>query len=148
MEPIIRKATEDDMEAIHALVRELADYEKGLHRVTTTAESYLRDFREKVFDAFVAEVDGDIVGMALYYMNFSTWKGKMMYLEDFIVKESMRGHGIGALLFDAFLEESRRQGAVMVKWQVLKWNEPAIHFYKKYQTVLDDEWYDGKIYFK
>ena len=138
MEVLIRKAEEADMEAVHGLVCELAEYEKGLHRVTTTADSYLRDFREKVFDAFVAEVNGVIVGIAIYYMNFSTWRGRMMYLEDFIVKESMRGHGI---------EESRRQGATMVKWQVLKWNEPAIHFYKKYHTVFDDEWYDGKIYF-
>jgi GNAT superfamily N-acetyltransferase len=147
MEIKIRKAIVEDMEAIHSLVRELAEYEKGLHRVTTTAESYARDFKDNVFDAFVAEVDGEIVGIAIYYMNFSTWRGRMMYLEDFIVRESMRGHGIGAMLFDAFLEESKRQGATMVKWQVLKWNEPAIHFYKKYPAVFDDEWYDGKIYF-
>ena len=147
MQVIIRKAEERDIEAIHALVRELAEYEKGLHRVTTTAESYARDFKDKVFDAFVAEVEGEIIGIAIFYMNFSTWRGRMMYLEDFIVKESMRGHGIGALLFDAFLAESKRQHATMVKWQVLKWNEQAIHFYKKYPTVFDDEWYDGKIYF-
>jgi len=72
----------------------------------------------------------------------------MLYLEDFIVKESERGRGIGALLFDAFLEEARRQDASLVKWQVLRWNEPAIHFYKKYDVVLDDEWVDGKIYLK
>lgn len=148
MEINIRKAIVEDMESIHALVRELAEYEKGLHRVTTTAESYRRDFQDNVFDALVAEVNGEIVGMALYYMNFSTWRGRMMYLEDFIVKESMRGHGIGALLFDAFLAEAKRQACTMVKWQVLKWNEPAIHFYKKYSTVFDDEWYDGKIYFQ
>jgi len=144
----IRKAVARDMEVIHKLVCELADYEHGLHRVTTTPESYRKDFEEKVFDAFVAEVDGDILGMALYYMNFSTWRGKMMYLEDFIVKESMRGHGIGAKLFEAFLDEAKKQGCIMVKWQVLRWNEPAIHFYKKYDVVLDDEWVDGKIYFE
>ena len=143
----IRKANLDDMEAIHALVRELAEYEKGLHRVTTTSESYRKDFEEKVFDAYVAEVDGEIVGMALYYMNFSTWRGKMMYLEDFIVKESKRGHGIGAKLFEAFLEEAKLQECTMVKWQVLDWNEPAIHFYKKYDVVFDNEWVDCKMYF-
>ena len=143
----IRKATDSDLGAIHALVCELAEYEHGLHRVTTTPESYLDDFRAKVFDAFVAEVDHQVVGMALFYMNFSTWRGRMMYLEDFIVKESMRGHGIGGKLFDAFLEEAKRQGCTMVKWQVLRWNEPAINFYKKYDVVLDDEWVDGKIYF-
>src|SRR6187549_1754002 len=143
----IRKAEASDMDAIHKLVCELAEYEHGLHRVTTTPESYRKDFAEKVFDAYVAEVDGEILGMALYYMNFSTWRGKMMYLEDFIVKESMRGHGIGARLFDAFLEEAKRQVCTMAKWQVLDWNEPAIHFYKKYDVVFDKEWIDCKVYF-
>jgi GNAT superfamily N-acetyltransferase len=143
----IRKAQAEDMSAIHALVCELAEYERGLHRVTTTPESYKKDFAEKVFDAYVATVDDEIVGIALYYMNFSTWRGRMLYLEDFIVKESMRGNGIGAKLFDAFLKEAKQQGCSMVKWQVLQWNEPAINFYKKYDVVLDDEWVDGKIYF-
>lgn len=143
----IRRATAPDLPAIHALVCELAEYERGLDRVITTPDSYRRDFEAGIFDAFVAEVDGEIAGMALFYMNFSSWRGRMMYLEDFIVKESMRGHGIGAKLFDAFLEESKRQECTMVKWQVLRWNEPAINFYKKYDVVLDDEWVDGKIYF-
>src|SRR5262245_18141268 len=134
MNATIRPALESDLPSIHALVCELADYEKGLHKVTTTPVSYLEDFRNKIFDAIVAEMDGEIVGMALYFMAFSTWRGKMMYLEDFIVRESMRGHGMGAKLFDAFLEESRRQGAILAKWQVLEWNEPAIHFYEKYDV--------------
>lgn len=148
MQVTIRKADVTDMEAIHALVRELAAYEKGLHRVTTSAESYRKDFEEGVFDAYVAEVNNEIVGMALYYMNFSTWRGKMLYLEDFIVKESMRGQGIGARLFAAFVEEAKRQDCSMAKWQVLDWNEPAINFYKKYDTTFDDEWVDCKLYFK
>ena len=144
---IIRKSNEEDIPAIHALVRELAEYEKGLHFVTTSPESYLKDFREKVFDAYVADKDGEIVGMALYFLAFSTWRGRMLYLEDFIVKESERRSGIGAMLFDAFIAEAKRQNVALVKWQVLRWNEPAINFYKKYETVLDDEWVDGKIYF-
>ena len=148
MQVIIRKAEVTDMEAIHALVKELAEYEKGLHRVTTSAESYRKDFEEGVFDAYVAEVNNEIVGMALYYMNFSTWRGKMLYLEDFIVKDSMRGNGIGAKLFDAFVEEAKRQDCSMAKWQVLDWNEPAINFYKKYDVVFDKEWIDCKVYFK
>jgi|SRR6187399_2292548 len=148
MRVIIRKAAEADLSSIHDLVRELAEYEKGLDKVSTTPKSYQQDFKDKVFDAFVAEVDGKIVGMALYFMAFSTWRGRMMYLEDFIVKESLRGHGIGAKLFDAFLDESKNQEAVLVKWQVLKWNEPAINFYKKYDVVFDDEWFDGRIYLK
>src|SRR5688572_23580729 len=148
MDIIIRKAEEKDIPAIHELVRELAEYEKGLHHVTTTPASYLADFREKVFDAYVAEQDGEVVGMALYFLVFSTWRGRMLYLEDFVVKESVRGSGIGARLFDAFIEEAKRQKVALVKWQVLKWNEPALNFYKKYDAVLDDEWYDGKIYFE
>lgn len=149
MEISIRKVEKADMEAIHALVRELAEYERGLHKVTTSPESYLKDFEQKVFDAFVAEGDGEIVGLALYFMAFSTWRGRMMYLEDFIVRESMRGHGVGKLLFEAFLEESKKQDVALVKWQVLHWNEPGINFYKKYpETVFDEEWVDCKIYFE
>ena len=145
----IRKAIAIDLPAMHSLVLELAEYEKGLDKVTTTPESYLSDFNDKVFQAFVAEVDGEIVGIALYFLAFSTWRGRMMYLEDFIVRESMRGHGIGKLLFEAFLEESKKQDVALVKWQVLHWNEPGINFYKKYpDTVFDEEWVDCKIYFK
>ncbi len=135
------------MEPIQQLVCELADYERGLHKVITTPLSYTKDFEDGIFDAIVAEVEGEIVGMALYFMAYSTWRGRMMYLEDFIVKESMRGQGIGAKLFDVFLQESRNKGVALVKWQVLRWNEPAINFYKKYEVDLDDEWVDGKIYF-
>ena len=134
------------MPAVHALVRELAEYERGLHHVITTPESYVRDFNDKVFDAFVAERDGEIVGMALFFLVFSTWRGKMLYLEDFVVRESERRHGVGALLFNAFMEEASRQEVALVKWQVLKWNDPAINFYRKYDSVFDDEWLDGKIY--
>lgn len=148
MEISIRKAEEKDIPAIHELVRELADYEKGLHHVSTTPESYLKDFREKVFDGIVAERDGEILGMAIYFLAFSTWRGRMLYLEDFVVKESERRSGIGALLFEAFLKEAKRQNASLVKWQVLKWNDPALKFYDKYNAVMDDEWFDGKIYFK
>jgi GNAT superfamily N-acetyltransferase len=146
MDITIRKAEEKDIPAIHELVRELAEYEKGLHHVTTTPASYLVDFREKVFDAFVAELDGQILGMALYFLVFSTWRGRMLYLEDFVVRESERGNGVGALLFKAFMEEAARQEVALVKWQVLKWNEPALNFYRKYDSVFDDEWLDGKIF--
>ena len=142
----IRKAIASDLPAMHDLVLELAEYEKGLHKVTTTQASYLDDFTNNVFDAFVAEASGEIVGMALYFMAFSTWRGRMMYLEDFIVRESMRGHGIGKLLFEAFLEESKKQKVALVKWQVLHWNEPGLNFYRKYDTVFDEEWVDCKIY--
>ncbi|MBK9984373.1 MAG: GNAT family N-acetyltransferase [Saprospiraceae bacterium] len=144
----IRKAKERDIESIYSLVRELAEYERGLHKVTTTSESYLLDFKDNIFDAFVAEKEGEVVGMALYYLTYSTWRGRMLYLEDFVVKEKERGTGIGKLLFEAFLEEAKHQEVALVKWQVLDWNEPAIHFYKKYDVVFDGEWLDCKIYLK
>ena len=146
MEIKIRKAEMADMGSIHALVRELAEYEKGLHRVTTSPESYKEDFAGKAFDAFVAEADGTVVGMALYCGMFSTWRGRMLYLEDFVVKESMRGKGIGKQLFEAFMEEAKKQKVALVKWQVLHWNEPGLNFYRKYETVFDNEWVDCKIY--
>lgn len=143
----IRKADSGDLGAIHSLVRELAEYERGLDKVTTTPESYRADFARDAFEAFVAEMEGEIVGMALYCGMFSTWRGRMLYLEDFIVKEAMRGHGIGKLLFEAFLGEARRQEVALVKWQVLNWNEPGLNFYRKYETSFDDEWVDCKIFF-
>ncbi len=143
----LRKATPDDMEGIHALVCELAEYEKGLHNVTTTSVSYNTDYADGWFDSFVAESEGQIIGIALYTRMFSTWRGRMLYLEDFVVKESARGQGVGKLLFEAFLEEAKRQKATLVKWQVLDWNEPGLNFYRKYDTVFDKEWVDCKIYF-
>lgn len=144
---VIRKMTSTDIPGIHALVRELAEYERGLHKVTTSPESYLADFAKGAFDAYVAEESGEIVGLALYCGMFSTWRGRILYLEDFIVRESMRGHGIGKHLFEAFLAEARDQDVALVKWQVLEWNEPGINFYKKYPgVVFDEEWVDCKIY--
>jgi GNAT superfamily N-acetyltransferase len=149
MTATIRKATPADMAGIHALVCELAEYERGLDRVITSPDTYRADFARGAFDAFVAELDGEIVGIALYCGMFSTWRGRVLYLEDFIVREALRGSGIGRRLFDAFIEEARRQEVSLVKWQVLDWNEPGLNFYRKVPgTVFDDEWIDVKIFFK
>lgn len=142
----IRLATEKDLPAIHALVRELAIYEKAEEEFTASLEDYLRDFRAGIFEALVAEVEGEVVGMALYYMTYSTWKGRMLYLEDFVVKEQMRAQGIGRELFSAFLAKAKEKDCRLVKWQVLDWNEPAIHFYKKFQTTFENNWLNGKIF--
>ena len=144
----LRKAVKNDMPGIHALVCELAEYEKGLDKVTTTPESYNADYDDGWFDSFIAESDGEIIGIALYTRMFSTWRGRMLYLEDFVVKESARGQGVGKKLFEAFLDEAHRQKATLVKWQVLDWNKPGINFYRKYDTVFDKEWIDCKIYFE
>jgi len=148
MEIILRKAKKADLPAIHELVRELAIYEKAEHEFTASLEDYYRDFEADIFDAHVAEVDGEVVGMALYYMTYSTWKGRMFYLEDFVVKEAYRRYGIGQRLFDAFVAEARRRECRMAKWQVLDWNEPAVNFYKKNNAVIESNWWNGKLFFE
>lgn len=141
----IRTATEADLPAIHALVYELAVYEKEPEAVETTPAEYLADFRNGLFEAFVAEVDKEVVGMTLFYMAYSTWRGKMLYLDDFVVREAYRRYGIGQLLFDAFVEEGRKRSCRLVKWQVLDWNEPALRFYQKNDAIIETNWWNGKI---
>ena len=144
----IRKAHRRDLPAIHGLVRELAIYERAEAEFIASIEEYEQDFERGIFEAHVAELDGDVVGMALYYMAYSTWKGKMLFLEDFVVREAYRRNGIGQRLFEAFLEEARRQDCRLVKWQVLDWNEPAIKFYEKNGALIEREWWNGKLFFE
>ena len=143
----IRKAVSTDMRAVLELVRELAVYEKAPDAVTADLDLYARSFAEGLFEALVAETDAGIVGTAIFYPRFSTWKGPMLHLEDFIVKRALRGQGIGTALFDRFLETARERDAKMVIFQVLNWNTPAMNFYDKYDVVYDKEWIDAKIYF-
>lgn len=142
----IRQAERSDIPGIFALVQELALYEKAPEAVITSVKTYEDDFDAAHFEAFVAEIEGKIVGMALYYMAFSTWKGKMLYLEDFVVQETHRRSGAGQLLFDAFLAKAKEKKCSLVKWQVLDWNEPAIRFYEKNNAIIEQEWWNGKIF--
>ena len=141
---IIRPATEADIPAIHALVYELAVYEKEPEAVFTTPEEYLEDFRKGLFESHVAEMDGKVVGMTLFFMMYSSWKGKMLYLDDFVVNEQYRRYGVGQKLYDDFIEEGRRRGCRLVKWQVLDWNEPAIKFYEKNHAIIEKGWWNVK----
>jgi len=143
---IIRSADEKDADAILALVKELAIYENAEDQVTATVEDYQSSLKERKIFCKVAEIDGQIVGIALYYETFSTWRGLMYYLEDFIVSEKYRGHGIGQLLMDAYLKEAKNAGAVLVKWQVLDWNDPAVNFYKKMGATIEKEWWNVKMF--
>jgi GNAT superfamily N-acetyltransferase len=93
-----------------------------------------------VYGFFVAELDRAIVGLSLFYWRYSTWKGKRLYLEDIIVTETVRGKGIGKLLFDRTMAKALEENCTGMMWQVLDWNEPAINFYKKYNAKLDGEW--------
>ena len=140
----IRKARIEDLSAIHQLVYELAVYEKAPEEMIATVQEYENDFRKGWFDALVPE--NEIVGMALYYTTYSTWKGRMVYLEDFVIKQALRKMGIGQLLFEAFVMEAKGLGAKLIKWQVLDWNEPAIKFYLKNKAIIEKEWWNGKIF--
>ena len=100
--------------------------------------SYGRSISLAVF--FVAEFENEIIGISIYYFRYSTWKGKRLYLEDIIVTKKYRGKGVGKLLFEETIEKARQEGCTGLMWQVLEWNQPAIEFYKKYQTKLDGEW--------
>ncbi|MCB0662334.1 MAG: GNAT family N-acetyltransferase [Saprospiraceae bacterium] len=144
----IRQAEERDLGAILGLVKELALYEKAPEQVTATLEDYKKNFREGVFEALVAEKDGEVVGMTLYYLTWSTWRGRMLYLDDFVVKSTMRGLGIGQVLFDALVQKAREMDCFLLKWQVLDWNEPAIKFYEKNEAIIEKEWWNGKIFLK
>src|SRR5881398_489436 len=143
----IRKAVKEDCPRILELVKELAVYERAPKEVTVTLEHFEESgFGSRpVWWAIVAEADGVIQGFALYYIRFSTWKGQRMYLEDFLVTEKMRGKGIGKLLFDQLIEEAKAKKFTGMQWQVLDWNEPAINFYKKYESAFDKGWVNCSI---
>ena len=139
---IIRRAKKQDCPRLLELVKELAEYEKAPQEVTITLDEFTdAGFGENpVWWAFVAEVNGVIHGMALYYIRFSTWKGKRMFLEDIYVTVEMRRKGIGRLLFEQLIIETKEKELKGMVWQVLEWNHPAIHFYQQYHTHFNSEW--------
>jgi len=142
MNPIIRPGTKEDIAAVHALIVELAVFEREPDAVSNTIEMMLEDgFGDHpVYGFLVAEVDGHILGTSIYYYRYSTWKGKRLYLEDLIVTEKSRGMGLGKLLFEETVRIAREQRCTGMMWQVLDWNTPAIEFYKKYNARFDAGW--------
>lgn len=145
---VVRKAVENDAEGIQALVNELALYEKAPEEVLTSSED-IRRFgfgKEKLFEAFVAELEGDIVGFSLCFWKYSTWKGKALYLEDFYVKPENRKDKVGKDLFAKVVELAKNEGAKRMEWLVLDWNQLGLDFYNKIGAKLDSEWVTGMLF--
>lgn len=140
--PTIRPGTNAEIPAVHALIVELAVFEREPDAVSNTIEMMLQDgFGDRpIFGFLVAETEGRIVGASIYYYRYSTWKGKRLYLEDLIVTEHMRGKGIGQLLFEETVRIAKSEKCTGMMWQVLDWNQPAIDFYKKYDARFDEGW--------
>ena len=143
----IRKGTKTDLPVVLDLIKELAKFEKSLNEVTITLKELEKDgFGEHPWYWFiVAEIDSEIVGLSFYFIRYSTWKGRFLFLEDFVVKDSYRGKGIGSQLFQETVRIAQQMDVNGMVWQVLDWNEPAINFYKKYEAHLDNEWLNGKL---
>lgn len=141
---VIRRGTKADIPAVFELIKELALYEKAPEQVTNTIAMMEEDGFgvSPVYGFFVAvkQASGEIIGTAIYYYRYSTWKGKRLYLEDYIVTEAERGKGAGKLLFEKVMQQCLEDGCTGMMWQVLDWNEPAIHFYKKYDTEFEEGW--------
>lgn len=138
----IREGKKSDLPRVFELIKELAEFERAPHEVTNTVQRMEEDGfgNNPIYGFFVAENENGIVGLSLYYWRYSTWKGKRLYLEDIIVTESERGKQIGTLLFERTMQHALDEKCSGMMWQVLDWNEPAINFYKKYGSVIQDEW--------
>jgi len=140
----VRKGKKEDLPAILDLIKELALYEKAPDEVTNTLEMMVKDGfgPDPIFGFFVVEKEDNkiVIGTAIYYYRYSTWKGKRLYLEDYIITEKERGKGAGKLLFERVLAKSLEESCTGMMWQVLDWNEPAINFYKKYGAGMEEDW--------
>ena len=143
----VRKGVKEDLSSVLELIKELADYENSLEEVTITLEDLENDgFGTHPWYWFlVAENNEKIIGLSFYFIRYSTWKGKILFLEDFVIKEEYRKQGIGSLLFEETINICKKQKLNGMIWQVLDWNTPAIKFYKKYNADISKEWLNGKL---
>jgi GNAT superfamily N-acetyltransferase len=138
----IRKGIPEDMKAVLSLIQELAVFENEPDAVVITEEDLIRDgfSANPLFQVFVAEVESEVVGIALYYYRYSTWKGKTIHLEDLLVKENMRGSGVGFALYSEIIKQGKKDKVRRIEWNVLDWNTPAIDFYIKSGAKVLDDW--------
>ncbi len=143
----IRKGTKKDLAKVLELIKELADYEGGLDEVLIS-ERDLEEYgfcENPLYFLLVAESDNNVVGLAIYFIHFSTWKGKCLYLEDLIVSNKFRRNGIGTMLFETLIKIAHKKSMKRIMWQVLHWNKSAINFYKKYNANISNSWLNGKM---
>ena len=147
MKTIIRKGVKNDLPAIFILIKELAEYEGAINEVTITLENLEQDgFGDHPWYWFlVAESNNEIIGLSFYWIRYSTWKGKFLFLEDFVIKEEYRRHGIGSKLFEKTIKICKDLKMNGMTWQVLDWNTQAIDFYKKYNANISSSWLNGKL---
>ena len=138
----IRKATETDMPQVLNLIQQLAVFEKEPNAVVITASDLVKDGfgKNPLFTCFVAAMKTEIIGIALIYYRYSTWKGKVIHLEDLIVNQKFRGNGIGEALLNEVVKYGKSKGVKRITWEVLDWNTPAIDFYKNRGATIMDEW--------
>lgn len=142
----IRNGQKPDCAAVLNLIRELAEFEKAAEEAELNLEQLEKDgFGENpAYQLLVAEQNNEIIGMALFYEKYSTWKGRSIYLEDLIVTKVHRRKGVGKLLFEAVMQECKKRKAGRMEWQVLNWNQAAVDFYQKYGAELDSDWINAK----
>jgi GNAT superfamily N-acetyltransferase len=147
---MIRIATREDVKAIFHLIEELAAYERAPEQVVNTPQQLEIDlFDDCMCSAIVATNKSDeVIGFALYYLSYSTWKGRCLYLEDFYVKENERNQGHGQALFDEIIRIAKKMSVRRMDWQVLDWNHTALNFYRRNHATLDPEWINGRLFFE
>ena len=139
---IIRKGVKKDIPQVLDLIKELAEFENAPDQVTNTIERLENDGfgNQPVYDLFVAESENKIIGMAITYFRYSTWKGKNLYIEDLIINEKFRREGIGLKIFEELKKFAKNRSCVGISLQVLDWNKIGINFYKKLNMKFDKEW--------
>ena len=147
MKTTIRKGEKKDLPAVLSLIKELAEYENAIEEVTITLEDLEKDGFENHnwYSFLVAENNNEIIGLSFYWIRYSTWKGKFLFLEDFIIKEQYRRHGIGSRLFEETIKICKELSLNGMVWQVLDWNTTAINFYQKYNANISNSWLNGRL---
>lgn len=144
---LVRKGEKKDIEGIYQLIVELAIFEEAADEVDLSIDDLMNDAfgEDALFKFIVAEQNDSIIGTAIYYYRYSTWKGKCIFLEDLVVSEKYRRKGVGGKLLDEMISISKREDAKRLMWQVLDWNKSAIDFYKKYDAIIEPEWLNCKL---